>query len=140
MKHLVVAAALLALSVTSASAQRPPPGEGEDHSQVLGDGIYSINWGIMGLNVGMSTGPDGILLVDAQDEPAVPRLQAEIAKRSDKPVRIVINTHWHFDHVGGNARLAKAGHTILPMAANDRGDLSFAYRQYERLMDHWRGV
>jgi len=112
-KHLVIAAALLALLMTSASAQRPPPGEGEDRSQVLGDGIYSINWGIMGLNVGMSTGPDGILLVDAQDEPAVPRLQAEIAKRSDRPVRIVINTHWHFDHVGANEHYRQQGATII---------------------------
>src|SRR5882724_6201406 len=92
MKRLVLAAAVLVLTVASALAQRPPPGEGEDKSQALGSGIYSINWGTMGLNVGLSTGDDGILLVDAQDEPAVPRLQAEIAKRSDKPVRIVINS------------------------------------------------
>jgi len=72
MKRLVLAATLLAFAVASAIAQRPPPGEGEDRSQALGNGIYSINWGTMGLNVGMSSGDDGILLVDAQDEPAVP--------------------------------------------------------------------
>jgi glyoxylase-like metal-dependent hydrolase (beta-lactamase superfamily II) len=113
MKRLGLAAALLALSTSFASAQRPLPGEGEDHSQVLGNGLYSINWGIMGLNVGMSTGPDGILLVDAQDEPAVPRLQAEIAKRSDQAVRMVINTHWHFDHVGANEHYRQQGATII---------------------------
>ena len=74
MNRLVVVAAL-ALSIASAAAQRPPPGEGEDQSQALGNGIFSINWGTMGLNVGMSAGPDGVLLIDAQDEPAVPRLQ-----------------------------------------------------------------
>jgi cyclase len=113
MKRLVLAAALSALVLASAFAQRPPPGEGEDRGQVLGSGIYSINWGTMGLNVGMSTGDDGILLVDAQDEPAVPRLQAEIAKRSDKPVRIVINSHWHFDHVGANELYRRQGATII---------------------------
>jgi cyclase len=113
MKSLVFAAALLALSVACVFAQRAQPGEGEDRSQEVGHGIYSINWGTMGLNVGMSTGADGILLVDAQEEPAVPRLQAEIAKRSDKPVRIVINTHWHFDHVGANAILAKQGAVVI---------------------------
>jgi glyoxylase-like metal-dependent hydrolase (beta-lactamase superfamily II) len=113
MKRLGFTAALLALTLASASGQRPPPGEGEDHSQVLADGIYSINWGTMGLNVGMSSGDDGILLVDAQDEPAVPRLQAEIAKRSDKPVRIVVNSHWHFDHVGANAFYRAQGATII---------------------------
>ncbi len=113
MRRLGLAAALLALSAAFASAQRPPPGDGDDHSQVLGNGIYSINWGTMGLNVGMSTGPDGILLVDAQDEPAVPRLQAEIAKRSDQTVRVVINTHWHFDHVGANEHYRQQGATII---------------------------
>ncbi len=113
MKRPVFAAALLALTAALAFAQRPPPGEGEDHSQVLGNGIYSINWGTMGLNVGMSSGDDGILLVDAQDEPAVPRLQAEIAKRSDKPVRIVIDSHWHFDHVGGNELYRRQGAVII---------------------------
>jgi glyoxylase-like metal-dependent hydrolase (beta-lactamase superfamily II) len=67
----------------------------------------------MGLNVGMSSGDDGILLVDAQDEPAVPRLQAEIAKRSDKAVRVVINSHWHFDHVGANELYRRQGATII---------------------------
>ncbi len=113
MKGLVIAATLLALAVAPAFAQRPPPGEGEDHSQALANGLYSINWGTMGLNVGMSSGDDGILLVDAQDEPAVPRLQAEIAKRSDKAVRIVINSHWHFDHVGANELYRRQGATII---------------------------
>jgi len=113
MKRLVVTAALLALAAAPAFAQRPPPGEGEDRSQALGGGIYSINWGTMGLNVGMSSGDDGILLVDAQDEPAVPRLQAEIAKRSDKPVRMVINSHWHFDHVGANELYRRQGAAII---------------------------
>jgi len=113
MKRLVLAATLLAFAVASAIAQRPPPGEGEDRSQALGNGIYSINWGTMGLNVGMSSGDDGILLVDAQDEPAVPRLQAEIARRSDKSVRMVINSHWHFDHVGANELYRRQGATII---------------------------
>ena len=123
MKRLVVAAMLLALTglaltgltvtVAPAFAQRPAPGEGEDHSQALASGLYSLNWGTMGLNVGMWSGDDGILLVDAQDEPAVPRLQAEIAKRSDKAVRIVINSHWHFDHVGANEVYRRQGATII---------------------------
>ena len=109
----VAAAALLILAELSAQAQRLAPGEGEDQSQDLGNGIYSLNWGTMGLNVGMSSGADGIVLIDTQDEPAVPRLQSEIAKRSDKPVRIVINTHWHFDHVGGNGLYRKQGAVII---------------------------
>ena len=108
MKILVVAGVLVAFAAATSNAQTPKPGEGDDHSQELGNGLYSINWGTMGLNVGMSAGADGILLVDAQDEPAVARLQSEIAKRSDKPVRIVVNTHWHVDHVGANALYRRA--------------------------------
>jgi glyoxylase-like metal-dependent hydrolase (beta-lactamase superfamily II) len=100
---------LLALLAGPATAQRAAPGEGADHSETLGSGLSSVNWGTMGLNVGVSAGEDGVLLVDDQEEAGVPRLKAEIAKLSDKPVRLVINTHWHFDHVGGNAEFAKAG-------------------------------
>jgi len=113
MKPLVLAAVLLALSAATAAAQRPPPGEGEDRSQDLGGGLYSLNWGTMGLNVGVSTGADGILLVDDQEVGAVPRLLAEIAKRSDKAVRLVINSHWHFDHVGANEYYRQHGATII---------------------------
>jgi len=90
-----------------ARAQRPAPGVGEDATQIIGPGLYSLNWGTMGLNVGMFAGDDGIVLVDAQDERAIPRLRSEIAKRSSAPVRMVINTHWHFDHVGGNETFRK---------------------------------
>ena len=113
MKQLVLAAVLLALSAATAAAQRPPPGEGEDRSQDLGGGLYSLNWGTMGLNVGVSTGADGILLVDDQEVGAVPRLLAEIARRSDKAVRLVINSHWHFDHVGANEYYRQHGATII---------------------------
>jgi glyoxylase-like metal-dependent hydrolase (beta-lactamase superfamily II) len=97
----------------AAGAERAPPGVGADHTAKITPDLYSVNWGEMGLNVGVFTGEDGILLVDDQDEPAVPRLQSEIAKISTKPVRIVINTHWHFDHVGGNAVFAKAGALVI---------------------------
>ena len=109
MKSLIfwVAAALL-FGAGPVSA-REAPGEGPEHNDALGPGLTSVNWGIMGLNVGVFTGPDGILLVDAQQEAGVARLKAEIAKLSDRSVRYVINTHWHFDHVGANAEFSKMG-------------------------------
>ena len=113
MRYFVVAAALLGLSLVTAMAQRPAPGKGEDHSQELGNGLYSLNWGTMGLNVGMSTGPDGILLVDAQDEPAVAEAPGRNRQALRMPVRIVINTHWHFDHVGANALYRAQGAAII---------------------------
>lgn len=123
MKQLAPLAMLLALIAGPATAQRAaPPGEGADHSETLGAGLTSANWGTMGLNVGVSAGEDGILLIDDQEEAGVPRLKAEIGKLSNKPVKLVINTHWHFDHVGGNAQFAKAGAIVIAQA-NTRGRL-----------------
>jgi glyoxylase-like metal-dependent hydrolase (beta-lactamase superfamily II) len=93
----------------AASAQRPPPGIGPDASEEIAPNLWSIHWGTMGLNVGLSSGEDGVLLVDDQEEGGVPRLKQEITKRTDKPVKIIINTHWHFDHVGANAEFRKQG-------------------------------
>jgi len=110
MKPIATIALSLALAAAPvAAAQRVPPGEGAVGTQDLAPGLASVNWGPMGLNVGVSAGADGILLIDDQEEAGVPRLKAEIAKLSGGPVKLVINTHWHFDHVGGNAEFAKAG-------------------------------
>jgi glyoxylase-like metal-dependent hydrolase (beta-lactamase superfamily II) len=66
-----------------------------------------------GGNIAASIGDDGIVLVDAEFAPLVPKIKAALAKISPKPVRFLINTHWHFDHVGGNAGLAADTATIL---------------------------
>src|SRR5579863_513190 len=113
MKRLTFSALLVVFAAVPAAAQRPAPDAGEDHTQLVAPGIYSVNWGDMGLNVGVSTGPDGVLLIDAQDEPAVPRLKAEIAQISTAPVRFVIDSHWHFDHVGGNEVFSKGGAVVI---------------------------
>ena len=113
MKTSFISIVLFLASAIPAAAQRPAPGTGETHTQQVAPGIYSVNWGDMGLNVGVFTGPDGVLLVDAQDEPAVPRLETELAKISSAPVRFVIDSHWHFDHVGGNETFAKQGAVVI---------------------------
>lgn len=113
MRLFVLFSLVPALLVTPSMAQRPAAGDGRDRSELAAPGLYSVNWGDMGLNVGVSTGPDGILLIDDQEEAGMARLQAEIAKRSDRPVRIVINSHWHFDHIGGNAIYRKQGAAII---------------------------
>jgi cyclase len=116
MKHLASLFAALAVVIAPAAAQTP--GGSDDHTVEVAPGIYTVTWalspwGNMGLNVGLSVGEDGLLLIDAQDEPAVPRLIARIGAISSKPVRYVINTHWHADHVGGNAVFAKQGAAII---------------------------
>jgi len=56
-----------------------------------------------GGNVGVSAGPDGIVLIDDKFAPIAPKLEAALRTVSDKPVRYVINTHYHGDHTDGNA-------------------------------------
>jgi len=55
-----------------------------------------------GGNIGASVGSDGILIVDDQYAPLVPKIQAALKTITKRPVRFVLNTHWHGDHTGGN--------------------------------------
>jgi glyoxylase-like metal-dependent hydrolase (beta-lactamase superfamily II) len=66
-----------------------------------------------GGNVILSVGNDGIILVDDQYAPVTEKLKAVIANLTDKPIKFVINTHLHPDHVGGNERLGEGGAIIV---------------------------
>ena len=55
-----------------------------------------------GGNIGVSVGDDGIVMVDDQFAPLAPKIEAALKGITDKPLRFVINTHWHGDHTGGN--------------------------------------
>ncbi len=67
----------------------------------------------MGGNIGLSVGDDGAFLIDDQFAPLSEKILAAIRVVSDKPVRFVINTHWHFDHTGGNENFGKQGAIIV---------------------------
>jgi cyclase len=62
-----------------------------------------------GGNIGVSIGDDGIVIVDDQYEPLSDKIRAALKGLSDKPLRYVLNTHYHFDHTGGNAVFSKEG-------------------------------
>jgi cyclase len=55
-----------------------------------------------GGNIGVSVGKDGILIVDDQYAPLAPKIQEALRSITDRPVKFVLNTHWHGDHTGGN--------------------------------------
>lgn len=69
-----------------------------------------------GGNIGVSYGPDGVVLIDDQYAPLTAKIRAQLALLSDQPVRFVINTHWHGDHTGGNENLGKRGALIVASA------------------------
>lgn len=75
------------------------------------DGLYLLTG--RGGNIVASVGDDGVFLVDDQYAPLTERILATLAAITDQPVRFVINTHWHGDHVGGNENLARAGAVIV---------------------------
>jgi glyoxylase-like metal-dependent hydrolase (beta-lactamase superfamily II) len=66
-----------------------------------------------GGNIAVLTGPDGKLLVDAEIVTAGPNVSAALASINADPIKQLVNTHWHFDHTGGNEWVHKAGASIL---------------------------
>jgi cyclase len=73
-----------------------------------------------GGNIGVSAGEDGIVIVDDQFAPLAEKIQAALRGITAKPVRFVINTHWHFDHTGGNAYFQKQGPVIAQENVRER--------------------
>lgn len=60
-----------------------------------------------GGNIGVSAGPDGILIIDDQFAPLAPKIKAALKGIQDAPLKWILNTHFHFDHTGGNAIFGK---------------------------------
>ena len=81
-------------------------------SRVAGD-VYMLQGA--GGNIGASVGEDGIVIVDDQYAPLADKIQAALKGITDKPVRFIINTHYHGDHTGGNAYFQKQA----PIIAHD---------------------
>ena len=107
---LRAAAASLALLAGQALAQ-------QDFSKVeieatrLTETTYMLTGA--GGNIGLSVGEDAAFVIDDQFAPLTDRINAAIAKITPKAVRFVLNTHWHFDHTGGNENFGKAGALIV---------------------------
>jgi glyoxylase-like metal-dependent hydrolase (beta-lactamase superfamily II) len=122
-----IAAALLLAAASCALAQ--------DFSKVevqatkLNDTTYMLTGA--GGNMGLSVGEDAVFLIDDQYAPLTDRINAAIAQITPKPVKFVLNTHWHGDHAGGNENLGKAGVLIL---AHDNVRKRMSSEQFIELM------
>lgn len=91
----------------------------------LADGVYALRGS--GGNIGLAVGPDAVFVIDDQFAPLTPKILAAIAALTDRPVRFVLNTHWHFDHTGGNENMGKAGALLV---AHDNVRRRMSTRQF----------
>lgn len=101
---------LVALLAGPAAAQTQDFSKVEIQVEKVAGSVYMLTG--LGGNIGLSVGADGVVLVDDQFAPLVPRIREAIRGITKEPVRFVLNTHWHFDHSGGNAPFA-ADATII---------------------------
>jgi cyclase len=110
---------LMLVAVTAFAAPAAWSGQGQDFSKVqikvtkVSGSIYMLEGA--GGNIAASIGDDGIVIVDDQFAPLADKIQASLKslRITDKPVRFVINTHYHGDHTGGNAPFSNAGSTVI---------------------------
>lgn len=113
MKHLLMlVSALLAGAALSS-------GQDQDFSKVqikvtrVAGGVYMLEG--EGGNIAASVGEDGIVVVDDQYAPLAEKIQAALKTVTDKPIRFIINTHYHLDHTGANEFFQKQA----PIIAHD---------------------
>jgi glyoxylase-like metal-dependent hydrolase (beta-lactamase superfamily II) len=118
---------LFALALWSTSVSAQGPGFQVDFHKVVIRTTHVAGQVHMlagaGGNIGVFAGADGVFLVDDQFAPLTDRIRAAIAEISDKPIRFLINTHFHEDHTGGNENLGMAG-TLIFAHDNVRKTLS----------------
>jgi cyclase len=105
----------VALLPCSALAQRQIDWEKvQVKTQKLDENVYLLQFASpegLGANVGGNVGAlvseDGIAIVDCGYAPAAPKLEAALRAISEKPIKYLLNTHWHGDHTGANAYFGK---------------------------------
>ena len=111
MRNKLVIAAAVAVCVSLPTSAQQDFSKVEIKTEKLADGLYMLTGA--GGNLGLSVGTEGAFLIDSQYAPLTDRIKAAIAAVSAQPVRFVLNTHWHGDHVGGNENLGKTGAVIV---------------------------
>jgi cyclase len=93
--------------------------------------------GFSGGNIGVSIGDDGVLVIDDGLPGVAPKLKAKVGTLTPKPIRFVLNTHWHGDHAGGNAFLGGAG---VLLVAQDNARKRLASEQVIEMGGHQRKI
>ncbi len=118
-RHLNILTALFVAVPLAAQTPTPTPAR----TVKLADRLYEITTfetGAVGVKVLALVGPDGVLLVDTGTAQSAGAVRAALDTLGAGPVRFVINTHYHDDHVGGNVALAKDATVIAHDAVGRR--------------------
>lgn len=105
MRRTYLSLLLVILAAGSALAQRDFSKVEVKAAKVAGS-VYMITGA--GGNIGVSVGDDGMVMIDDQYAPLAPKIEAALESITDKPLRFVINTHYHGDHTGGNEQFGKS--------------------------------
>jgi cyclase len=95
----------------AATQQHPPKFDPNLKTVKLTDSIYLLEGA--GGNVAVFVWDEGVLLIDDKITPVSPEVKKAVAAITPKPIRFVVNSHWHADHSGGNAALASDGAVIV---------------------------
>ena len=98
-------AVALAVATTAAVAQKQDFSKVEVKATKVAGAIWVLEGA--GGNIGVSAGPDGLLIVDDQFAPLADKIRAAMKPLSPGNLRFVLNTHWHGDHTGGNAKFGR---------------------------------
>lgn len=107
-KSFSTKAAILSLVfITSLQAQEPP----QANVTELRSGVYMLQG--QGGNIGLSVGSDAVFMIDDQYAQMSENIKHAVSKLTNKPIKFVLNTHWHGDHTGGNENFAKSGSMII---------------------------
>ena len=112
---IIGASCAMMLNAAAFAQQQEDTSKIEIKIQPVAENIHLLNAGYSG-NIGVFVGEQGIFIIDSgnyPDESLLERMAAAIAKISPQPIRFMLNTHWHFDHVKGNEYFSKRGATLM---------------------------
>jgi cyclase len=113
MAEMKLVLAALTLACFSADAQNIDFAATQIKTVTIADGIYVLMGGAAQGNILVSTGPDGIFLVDSMYAPMHQKIMDALAAISNQPIRFLVNTHLHGDHTAGNEAMARLGAVII---------------------------